>query len=191
MVFMTRRLALVAPLIALFSYVAIAEPQGSVEGTELELQVKAAFVVSFAKFTQWPELVLPPGASIQIGIVGQDEIFPFFREAAKGKTAEGHPTGVRKIKTLEDARTCQILFFGGPLTREAGELLATIEQESILTVGDTHEFAAAGGMLQLFIDNNRIAFRANLASIDRSGLKVSSKLLRLAHAGVSVKERRN
>jgi hypothetical protein len=91
---------------------------GAGEISELELQVKAVFVVSFAKFTQWPESTLPASAPIKIGVVGPDAICPFLEQAVAGKTTDGHSVVIRKIKSIEEARGYHILFFGAPFSKE-------------------------------------------------------------------------
>ena len=52
----------------------------------------------------------------------------------------------------------------------------------MLTVSDIPGFAAQGGMLELVIDANRVVFEANADAIDRGGLRMSSKAMKLARA---------
>jgi hypothetical protein len=50
----------------------------------------------------------------------------------------------------------------------------------ILTVGDAADFIGRGGMIRFAEVANRIRFEINPGAAERSGLRVSSRLLRLA-----------
>jgi len=57
----------------------------------------------------------------------------------------------------------------------------------MLTVGEGDDFPAAGGVIGLVIEDNKVRFDVNLEAAERAGLKISSKLLKLAR---NVRERR-
>ena len=69
-------------------------------------------------------------------------------------------------------------------------LRAIIERTSrrpILTVGDTDGFARAGVLVNFYLDKTRVRFEVNADAIKVSGLKVSSRLLKLARIVASEK----
>jgi hypothetical protein len=49
-----------------------------------------------------------------------------------------------------------------------------------LTVGETEGFAVLGGIINLTVEDNKVHFEINRLAADRAGLKISSKLLRIA-----------
>jgi hypothetical protein len=55
----------------------------------------------------------------------------------------------------------------------------------VLTVADFEGFLEEGGMIQLFSENNRVRFAINVDAAVRAKLKLSSKLLSLAHVAGS------
>ena len=59
-------------------------------------------------------------------------------------------------------------------------MLASLKQLPILTVSDAEGFADAWGIVQLFIETNRIRFAINPKAAERARLRLSSKLLSLA-----------
>jgi hypothetical protein len=66
---------------------------------------------------------------------------------------------------------------------EARKLPATIKAlngMSVLTVSEVPQFLEAGGMLNLILAGNRVAFEANPRAAEREGFRLSSKLLQLA-----------
>ena len=50
-----------------------------------------------------------------------------------------------------------------------------------MTVSDIDGFAEAGGLMQFVIEENRVRFLVNLDVAKQSKLRVSAKLLALAH----------
>jgi len=51
---------------------------------------------------------------------------------------------------------------------------------SVFTVADQEGFAKAGGIANFFRAENRIRFEINPRAAQKAGLKISSRLLRLA-----------
>jgi len=51
---------------------------------------------------------------------------------------------------------------------------------SALTVSDLDKFTSLGGCVGLHKEDKRIHFEVNLTALDTAGLKLSSKLLKLA-----------
>jgi hypothetical protein len=58
-------------------------------------------------------------------------------------------------------------------------ILAGLKDASVLTVGETEGFAARGGIINFYIEGNRVRFEINPDAAHRSGLKISSQLLQL------------
>jgi hypothetical protein len=50
----------------------------------------------------------------------------------------------------------------------------------VLTVGDGRGFAQAGGIIELYVEAARIRFAINVDAAERSGVRLSSRLLGLA-----------
>ena len=50
----------------------------------------------------------------------------------------------------------------------------------VLTVGDVREFAASGGVLRFFLRDEQMRMEINLQAAEAAGLKISSRLLRIA-----------
>lgn len=59
-------------------------------------------------------------------------------------------------------------------------MLKAVRDQPVLTVGDSSGFAEAGGMIGFLLQDNRVRFDVNLPSAQRSKLRVSSNLLRVA-----------
>jgi hypothetical protein len=144
-----------------------------------EPQVKAAFVYNFTKFVQWPNHILPPGEpQLSLCVFGSDPLADAL-ESLKGKSASGRQLSVRRITGVEDAGRCQIVYVGRSERDQARNILKGIKA-GILTIGDMNQFTSSGGIINFVIVENRVSFEINIDAAERSGLKISSQLLKLA-----------
>lgn len=146
-----------------------------------EYQVKAAFLYNFAKLTTWPEASFTTtNAPLVIAVLGPDPFRTFLDDAVKGKIVEGHPIRVQRFNSPEDVQDCHILFISGAEQEHLADVLAILEKQPVLTVGDMDGFAERGGMIRLLERDENIHFEINPVAVAAAKLKLSPKLLRLA-----------
>lgn len=146
-----------------------------------EYQLKAAFIFNFIKFVEWPSSSGP----INVGILGDD---PFVTELKKLETKNvgGRAVKVSTVKDLAQAKSYQVVYSSDPTT--AAKLIKAVEGHPVLTISDTPGFSQKGGGITLMSSKNRIRFAINTATLEKSSLKASSKLLGLAEKLYSLSE---
>jgi hypothetical protein len=146
-----------------------------------EYQMKAAYLYNFAKFVEWPATALPADDSpLIIGVLGDDPFDGFLDSTVRNRRIGGHPLEVRRIKKLQEAKACQILFISGSEKKRWPEISAALAGGAVLTVSENWDgFTADGGMIYLFMEGSRVRFDINNDAARRDGLKISSKLLLL------------
>jgi hypothetical protein len=138
--------------------------------------VKAAYVYNFAKFAEWPEFA--PNDPIILCVLDDPQLAMALSVMTRGQHIGAHRLEVRTVGSV-DGQACHILY----VSTRAGELapiFQVLRGTPTLTVGDTQGFAASGGMIELFADGDRMRFAVNVAAVQRSALKLSSRLLGLA-----------
>jgi len=146
-----------------------------------EYQVKAAFLYTFAKFVEWPpQTFSSPSAEIAICVLGEDPFGNFLDDAVRNKTASDRPLAVYRLAGPPVGSECKILFIAASERYRMPALLASVGSRNILTVGDTAEFAAQGGIIGLRLDGERIRLLVNLTAAERAKLRISSRVLSLA-----------
>jgi hypothetical protein len=148
-----------------------------------EYQVKAALLLNFAKFVEWPDGSFDdPRAPIVFGIIGDDHGLAFrLRRIASGEKIQGRNVVIRVARFSDDLRRCQVLFVGTSERRHTAQVLAGLQSAGVLTVSDIDGFADAGGVVEIFMEQRRARFAVNLDAAMLSKLRVSAKLLALAH----------
>ena len=148
----------------------------------LEYQVKAAFLLNFIKFTEWPPAAFEDSASpIAICILGDDPFGRTLDQIVEGEVIDGHKVIAQRIKRAPAPKSCQVLFMSKPGKETLGILPGL--GSGVLTVGEGDAFVRDGGMIAFVIEDRRVRFRANQAAAENAGLKLSSKLLSIAKSG--------
>jgi hypothetical protein len=146
-----------------------------------EYQVKAVFLFNFSRFVEWPASAFSgPDAPFVVGVFGQDPFGGDLDEVVKGETVNGRPLVVRRVRSIADAASCQILFIPQSEGQRLGELLSTLDRHSTLTVSDLPGPTQRGVMIRLVTEGGRVRMRVDLESARAAELVISSNLLRSA-----------
>lgn len=171
---------LTAVLVALLCFTA-GRPSATTLEQLNEYEVKAAFLYNFTKFVDWPPKAFSdPQAPIVVGLFGSDPFSGSLKTIIDGRPVNGRPIQVKVVRSYDDVPGCHILFVGVQDERRVPDLLRTIANASVLTVGESNGFAEAGGVVNFVVDAGRVRLEINLRSADRAGLRLSSKMLSVA-----------
>lgn len=148
---------------------------------ENEYQVKAAFIIQFTKFIDWPDDAFKGDSEpFVIGIVGNDPFGSTMDNVAARQKAEGRSIVVKRFKADQDFTRCQVLYVGSNPKAVFKKLRDA--NSKCLTIGDSSDFVSSGGAIGFLLDQNRIRFDINLSAAKNAKLTVSSKLLSLARS---------
>ncbi|HKQ62541.1 MAG TPA: YfiR family protein [Candidatus Polarisedimenticolaceae bacterium] len=145
-----------------------------------EYGIKAAYLYYFATFVEWPAAPSTVGTPFVVGVLGEDPFGPVLEETLRGKAVGDRPFVVRRLRRAKDARECAILFVSPAEGERLEAILEDLAGAPVLTVGDTARFVQRGGHVGLWMEGKKVRFEIGLAAVERSGLKVSSQLLKLA-----------
>jgi hypothetical protein len=168
-------------LAALMGLCALAPVRAGDAGPSREYELKAVFLFNFAQFIQWPATAFEsPNAPFVIGILGEDPFNGAIDEAVAGETVGGRPIQVRRFSRVEDARASHILYVDDSIRANVDRFLGTVRARPILTVSDIPGFARRGGTVGFYLDGVKLRFEINPTEAQRSGLQLSSQLLKLA-----------
>jgi hypothetical protein len=168
--------------IALFSVFAFSmQPLWSQSSATSGYEVKTAFLFNFAKFVGWPPASFPSSDSpFTICVLGQDPFGNILDNTLQGQVIDNRPFAIRRLRDRSEVRGCQMVFVSSSENAHLAEILASVQGTNLLLVGDMTGFAAMGGTIEFTIEDNRVRFTINTDAVDRSGLKLNSKLLGLA-----------
>jgi hypothetical protein len=146
-----------------------------------EYQVKAAFLLNFAQFIQWPaENFAAPETPIAVGVLGDDPFGSALEQTFHGESINGRQLVVKRSRKIEDLKTCHMIFISSGEKDRIADAIKSLGDASVLTVGETDQFVQRGGIINLYMDNGKVRFEVNAGEAQRKGLKIHSQLLKRA-----------
>jgi len=143
-----------------------------------EAELKAEMVERFTRFIDWNPDDLPPD-TLAVCVVGDSALTRPLEKIAKSRKIKDRQATVRVVDASATV-DCHIVVIGGSDRKRLAAVLARTEGHGILTVADTPGAAAAGAIINFFLDAKHVRFEINTRAARDSGLKVRAKLLRLA-----------
>jgi hypothetical protein len=147
-----------------------------------EPEIKAAYLYNFGRYVEWPAESAAAGTSgaFVIGVVGDTPVLTPLRTIAATKKVGGRPITLIEMKGEADYRPCQLLFVPAGQDPEVVKAIVKKSREApTLVVGEEEGFALKHGHIGFYTEQNNMKFEINGAGAERSGLKISSKLLTL------------
>jgi hypothetical protein len=165
---------------AILVAVALLVCRSGVAQEPLEIEVKAAFIYNFTKFIDWPAGTPAGQEPFRLCVVSDEALQRSIQKTIAGETINGRPFASVVPRTAEEARKCQVLFVSRQDEVQATRMLSAVKDLPVLTVSDRAEFARRGGGIELVREDNRIRFDVNVPGAERGGIKLSSRLLRVA-----------
>ena len=144
-----------------------------------EVTIKAGFIYNFARYSQWKS---EETSKNSFNICSPDKSFTAVAMALLNKT-KIHDLPIQ-IDTVDYSTAilseCDILYLPADFfTIWEGRILSK-DLHSTLIIGDTEKILTAGGHIRFFLAGGKVRFEINLKSLERSGIKMSSKVIRLA-----------
>jgi len=156
----------------------VASPEANSRKFE-EYDIKAAFLYSFAQFIERvPKNPSSPTSTLNYCTVHEGLVENALKALIAVRQAEGEIRRYTLLADWSDIEQCHFLFQGAD--SEKSEPIQLDPDESVITVGDSPGYAASGGMIEFQRQGARVKVHVNLEVAKAHGIKISSKLLKLA-----------
>jgi hypothetical protein len=143
-----------------------------------ESEVKAALIYKFLPLVEWPGLA--PTGPLVMCVISDNGVAAALTDIVKGKTVGAHTIEVRQVRDPGTSAGCHMVFVAGAEVRRFTSGLTAIRTSPFLTISDGGNFVRTGGIIEFFIENGGMKFSINTDAVNRSGLRISSQLLRHA-----------
>jgi len=151
-----------------------------------EYRVKAAFLYKFGGYVEWPQGVFAkPDSPIAIGVIGADALAEELARIVAGRTINGRPVTVRKLRPGEAVASLHVLFVGRSDSSRLADILAAAKGQPLLTVTETDEALKLGSMINFVVVEDKVRFDIAPPPSESSNLKISARLLGVARKVVS------
>jgi len=145
------------------------------QGPTLEYQVKAAYIYNFTRYVEWPRGALGAGP-LTICVAGRNPFASALDDIVRDERIANRPVAVRTI--LEPDAGCRVIFVPNGAAMPA--YLRAAQGRPVLTIGESPDFLAMGGIVNFVREGENVRFEISAEAADRAGLRISSRVMRLA-----------
>jgi len=146
-----------------------------------EYEIRAAMLINLTKFIDWPTRKTDAShPQLLICILGSDSIGPIAERYAQNQSVDGKSLQVRHINTVEAASGCNLLYVGVGEQKHVDPVVEELTKKGVLTVSENSNASNPYQVIGLPTLNDHVHIDINLAAAQRTGVTISSKLLRLA-----------
>lgn len=144
--------------------------------------IKADMVCNLAKFVTWPDgLIAQNRGQLVVAIFGEDELAVTLASVLSTRSVNGKPIFVRFARRAQDCKGAQIVYIASSEASHIDEVVGFLNGGPTITLSDTDGFAQRGGMVNFTGVPPRVRFEISLARAEKAGLRISSRLLAIAH----------
>jgi len=141
--------------------------------------LKAAFLLNFARFAEWPRDADASGP-LTLCVLRDRPSEDALALLADGTSINGRAVTVARATTRDRVQGCHLVYLVGNDPQLLDPILADLRARPVLTIGDGELFVRHGGIVGLVLEGKKMRFAVNPGAAQRSGLRLSSKLLALA-----------
>ena len=146
----------------------------------LEYDVKAALLLNFARYIEWPDGAFESARSpIEVCVLAPSPFGDALDRTLAGETVANRPLSARQVHGPSDSAGCHLLFIPSGAEARASALVREGGPHTI-TVGESRRFADMGGAVNLVIEGGRVRFNVNLRPVEDRGVRISARMLQLA-----------
>jgi hypothetical protein len=141
-------------------------------------QFKAAYLFNFVKFVEWPATSAHDQEQLTVCFLGGEGVYRALAMGIDDKRVGARRLAARQVNSGEALSECHAVYFDAQAQAQAQ--LGGLRELPVLTISDASQFTSKDGMIELFLDSNRLRFNINVDNAHKSGLRISSSLLQLA-----------
>ena len=168
-------------VVSVLALLLLAAPAFAAEQLASESAVKAAFLFKFASFVEWPPGTFKADAPLSIGVMGDEAVAGDLEQLVAGRSFEGRPIAVRRLRDGDDAGAVHVLLVGPGRDARLREVVASTPGP-VLLVSEQDSGLRLGAVLNFVNESGRVRFSASLPAAEARGLRLSARLLAVAQA---------
>jgi hypothetical protein len=147
----------------------------------MERRFKAAFIYKFAAYVTWPAgAFASPTAPLVVAIAGADDIARELQAATDGRAVGGRPFVIRPVKAGRPLDGVHVLFVGESEAPRLAQWVHAVNAHPVLVITDFPGALQQGSVINFTTEERHVRFDISLASAERYGLRIDSRLLDVA-----------
>jgi hypothetical protein len=141
-----------------------------------EVRIKAEFLCKFPAYVDWPDGALGAAdAPFVIGVQGSQAMLGELSHAVQGRTVQARTVQVRPVHAADAEPGLHLLFLAH------GETAGPRRGLLLVSEGESGEVPPRASAIHFVVVGGRVRFDVLLDGAERAGLRLSSRLLSVAH----------
>ncbi len=143
---------------------------------------KAIYLGRLSNYVAWPTTTESNNQNefFNICMLGVDTFKGFLQSTYAEKSIKHQPVKIHYVDSIENIPECQLLFISLSEKKIITEILAYIGNKPVLTVSEVRGFAENNGIIQFYMQAQKVRLKINNQAALNHGLKISAKLLAIA-----------
>ena len=122
----------------------------------LEYKIKAVLTLKIMSHIQWPSAALVANDNtFRIGVLGSDDVLAVFK-SLESKEINGRKIAVEQVTDLDNLGSFNSVFISTHSSQPQQKILTALKRSSILTFGETQDFAQSGGIIGFYKIQDKI-----------------------------------
>ena len=146
--------------------------------TSQDYKFERTFIYNFTKYIQWP--ASQQSGDFVIGVYGDSPILSQLEMMAQTRSAGAQKFKIQKINSVGEIGNLHMLFVSKSKNSEIGRIVSKIGGKSTLLITEGDGMGAKGSGINFIYINGKPRFELNKTATEKSNLKISSELMKLA-----------
>jgi len=145
-------------------------------------ELEAVFIYKFLSFVYWPK----KQKNITLCVIDRTSLkdyllsFNGYHLETQNLIIRTLPlNNINKPQLEKEINKCEVLIIDKSI-KNIDNIISKIKDKKILTISNQQDFIKKGGIVEIFTKNNKLRFKINYSLAKKSGIRISSKVLRLA-----------
>ncbi|MEO9383712.1 YfiR family protein [Chromobacterium phragmitis] len=153
----------------------------SADDPSIEYPVKAAYLLRFTDYVEWPAASFPQADTpLVIAVLGSDRFAQTLGQLLAGRSYHQHAFRIRTVKPGDNLDGVQMLFVSQQAQSAFHRIAGGLDDKPVLTITEAAGDMPPGSVINFVKTDNRVGFVISLANARRVNLKLSSRLLSVA-----------
>jgi YfiR/HmsC-like len=141
--------------------------------------LKAAYIERITRYIEWPTgSGIKDSSVFVIGVFEEQGFFNTLTKVLMDKTIKDRKVKVIKITDPDQIKSCDICYISAKGKPDINRFVIMANENGVLMMSESKDFGEAGIHINFFIEDEKLKFEINRASIDSGKLKVSSMLMK-------------
>lgn len=141
-----------------------------------EYSLKAAFTLNFARLTRWPD---DSKELLSFCVMGNNTMQNAFK-IVNNEFINDKVSQLKIINRDREITDCQVLMISGINHNKLRKIYSSARNHTILTISEVEDITRSGAIINFIKEGDKIRFQINVKYAQQAGLKISSRLLKLA-----------